>query len=272
MIKRLSILTTIFYFLLSAVVMANEVDPQNVRVFSDVDDTIKISFVRDFENSVALSVYQDALFYGMNTVYSGVRKNQVQQGNKIAFSYVTNGVDFTVNQTHRGLLRSFRFPNPGNHFPQSLYEKIKKKAHKFDVITRAIKTEWPNRVVLIGDNGERDPIIYDQIRKAIQKQAAIEGRKIEILIYIHIVYKPSNAKTKGLRPTQQAFHNAGDLAILMHKDGLLSLEQKDQIVTSVKRKIEKEGRNRVWTPLVYPWYKYYNMGQLGRSSCQQFYR
>lgn len=272
MFKILSIRTTIFYFLLPVVSMATKPETQDLRVFSDVDDTIKISYVRDFENSVALSVYQDALFYGMNTVYSSVRNNQVQQGNTVAFSYVTNGVDFTVNQTHRGLLRRFKFPNPSNHFPQTLYEKIKKKAHKFEVITRAIKSEWPDRVVLIGDNGERDSIIYDQIRKAIEKQAAIEDRKIEILIYIHIVYKPSNLKTQGLRRGQQAFHNAGELAILMHKDGLMTDDQKDQIVASVKRKIENEGRNRVWTPLVYPWYKYYDLGLLGQSSCRQFYK
>lgn len=272
MIKILSILSTVFYFLLPMVVFASTEVPIRIRIFSDVDDTIKISAVRDFTDSVALSVYQDALFYGMNTVYSSVRKEQVQKGNKIIFSYVTNGIDFTVNQTHRGLLHRYKFPNPNNHYPQNLYEKVKRKAHKFDTITRAIRNDWPDRVVLIGDNAERDPVIYDQIRKAIEKQAAAEGRKIEILTYIHIVYKPSNPKTKGIRPGQQPFHNAGDLAMILYKDNFLSAGQKDYIVDLVKKKIAKEGRNRVWTPLVYPWYKYYNLGALGQSSCQQFYK
>lgn len=272
MTKIMSILMTVSCFLLPAFAATNAPNSKDIRVFSDVDDTIKISHVRDFKSSVALAFYQNALFYGMNTVYSSLRKNQIQRGNKVIFSYVTNGIDFTVNQTHRSLLHHYKFPNPANHFPQNLIEKIQKKTHKFDVITRTIKNEWPDIAVLIGDNGERDPIIYDQIRKAIEKQAAIEGRAIEVLTYIHIVYKPSNPRTFGLRNGQQAFHNAGELAVLLHKDNLVSLEQRDEIVDSVKRKIAIEERNRVWTPLVYPWFKYYDLGVLAPSICRQFYK
>mgnify|MGYP006077549807 CR=1 FL=1 len=269
--KVLSIVFTIAFYLLPAANLSAADGPKKIRVFSDVDDTIKISYVHDFAENAAFSSYPEQLFFGMNTVYTEARKNQQKLGNKISFSYVTNGIDFTVNDAHRALLKNFRFPNPKNHFPTNLLDKLRHREHKFETIMAAIKNDLPDEVVLIGDNGEQDPAIYRKISNAIKKLSEQVGKEIKVLTYIHIVYKPKTPNTQSLRQDQKAFHNAGDLAILMHNDGLISAEQRDSVVRIVRARIKKEGPYRVWGQLVYPWFKYKDLGYMVPNSCLSFY-
>ncbi|OYZ23083.1 MAG: hypothetical protein B7Y39_06230 [Bdellovibrio sp. 28-41-41] len=272
MLKLMSIVFTIACYLLPAQALSATDGGKVVRFFSDVDDTIKISYVHNLAEGAAFSSYADQLFFGMNTTYSEARKYQQKLGNKVSFSYVTNGIDFTINDTHRALLKNFRFPNPGNHFPMTLIDKLKHREHKFETIMTAVRNDLPDRVVLIGDNGEHDPAIYLKVANAIKKLSAEIDKEIEVVTYIHIVYKPKSPNTQSVRQHQKGFHNAGDLAILMHNDGLISEEQRDTMVRIVKARIQKEGPYRVWGQLVYPWFKYKDLGHLAPNSCLSFYK
>jgi MoaA/NifB/PqqE/SkfB family radical SAM enzyme len=211
----------------------------------------------------------------MNSVYQALKEDQeVILGKKgIDFTYVTNGVNFTVNETHGAILKDFGFPDPGHYFPRTLKDLIKKKEHKFDTIMAQVSANDPQHVILIGDNGESDPKVYDKITKAIGARALKKGKQVKVSVYIHMVYTPKNKKTLDLFPGQQAFYNAGDLAILMNRDGLLSADKKSAIVKDVLIKVRNESKFKVYGPLVYPYFKTRNMGLLGiKLSCLSTYQ
>lgn len=112
---------------------------------------------------------------------------------------------------------------------------------------------------------------FETIMAAIKKLSDQTGKEIEILTYIHIVYKPKSPGTQSVLQGQKGFHKAGDLAVLMHNDGLISEEQRDSIVKIVKARIQKEGPYRVWGQLNYPWFKYKDLGYMTPNSCLDFY-
>lgn len=248
----------------------------SLLVFSDMDDTTKITHVREFMEKAAHAVFKDSLFYGSNTVYQALRDHyEAVNGPKTSqFSYITNGIAFMVEETHGAILHNYEFPNPDRFFSRSWSEMIHKRPHKYDEIIRQVRDGDPSVVVLIGDNGEKDPRIYQQVKRKIEKIAQARGKEIKVHTLIHIVYGPTEKKASKLYEGQIPYHNAGDLALYLNDLGLLDKSAKDRIVADVRRQIKDEGLNRVYGELVYPSFKYRNLGLLAaeRADCALFYK
>lgn len=242
--------------------LAEEVEGEHgkVLVFSDVDDTIKISYVRDRLEMVSFSVFYDSLFYGMNSVYQGVAATTGAR-----FHYVSNGWKPTVAQTHQTLLKDFNFPNRENFYARKLKKILKKFPHKLSTITSIAMKENANTVVLIGDNGENDPKTYRDIEYNLEQYFKSRGKNIKVFTYIHTVYQP-----KDLYPGQQAFANAAELAVQLAENNLIDKTVAKSIVADVVDRIHTEGKNRVYGPLVNPFFKYVNKSA-DSILCRSFY-
>lgn len=250
---------------LSSLANGDVVESKKVLVFSDVDDTIKISNVRDPLEMVSFSVFRDSLFFGMNVVYQGIEKT-----NGATFYYVSNGWKPTVEQAHQAILNDFDFPNRENYYARNLKKLITKFPHKIATIMQIALMENPGTIVLIGDNGESDPKTYRDIKIGLEQYFKSQGKAINIHIYIHTVYQPTNVETLDLYPGQKPFVNAADLAIKLAQDNLLDRNIARGIVAKVDAKIKAEGKNRVYGPLVNPYFKYNDRS--GRSvMCRSFY-
>lgn len=217
-------------------------------LISDVDDTIKVSDVRDSLERISYSVFNDSLFYGMNLTYQALN----QDGAK--FFYLSNGWRPTVEESHQAILNDFNFPQSENYVPRNLSEIIRKVPHKKNKITEIVKSTVPEIIIFVGDNGEKDPQIYHEMKSKIENDYQLQGKKVRILTYIHTVYKPDSHSE--LFPEQIAFSNAAELAVMLHEEKLLSFEKTMKIVLNMLYKVKKEKANSVYGPLVYPFFKY----------------
>lgn len=226
-------------------------------VISDVDDTIKISYVRSKEEMVAFSAFADSLFFGMNNVYQEIEKKAQHSGEELKFYYLSNGFTPTVEGVHTKVLRDFDFPK-GSYIsrPNPLV-----KTHKLDHIRRLINTEKPDRVILIGDNGEKDPIDY---RKIVLEYAA---SGIEFSTFIHMVYdQPKDVSPElyahlkgrdreGMFPGQLGFLNAAELAVQLLDIHQIDQRQTSRLVALVERAVQEQKANAVYGELVAPFFK-----------------
>lgn len=229
-----------------------------------MDDTVKISYVRNKWETVSFSTYADSLFYGMNVVY----QKMAEKGATV--HYVSNGWKPTVDQTDKRLLNNFNFPNQENFYTRTLEEIFNKYPHKLSIINSITKQKNPDVVVLIGDNGEQDPKTYHDASLALAHYFESQGKKIKIYTFIHLVYKPTNETTLDLYPGQKSFINAADLALQLAENKLLPKLTAKAIVAYVVQQIQIEGKNRVYGPLVYPFFKYINRTN-DSVQCRSFY-
>lgn len=216
-------------------------------VISDVDDTIKISYVRHKIEMITFSAFSNSLFFGMNQVYQDIEKQTDAQ-----FFYVSNGWTPTVAQVHNQLLKNFQFPE-GQYFsrPNPL-----NKDFKFQTISKIIEQENPTTVILIGDNGEKDAITYQRITQAFQ------DRNIEFHTMIHKVYGESHpevtaiaAPGSNLPADQSEFLNAAELSDLLLQAKFQSPENHLQVVKSVRDFAFQQKPGAVHGPLLVPFFR-----------------
>lgn len=217
-------------------------------LISDIDDTIKVSDVRDSIERISYSIFNDSLFYGMNLTYQALNKDGA------LFFYLSNGWRPTVEESHKAILNDFDFPQAENYYPRSLSEVALKTPHKKNKINEIVQSTHPDIIILVGDNGEKDPQIYHEMKEEIEKKYRLQGKKVKILTYIHTVYKPENKSE--LFPEQIAFSNAAELAVLLHEEKLISAEKTMKVVLNMLYKLNKEKPNSVYGPLIYPFFKY----------------
>lgn len=257
--KKLRLLLSLLFCFTASLALAKA--PKLVLI-SDVDDTIKASDVRDSLERISYSVFNDSLFYGMNLTYQALNKDGSQ------FFYLSNGWRPTVVESHQAILNDFNFPQGENYIPRNLGEIISKVPHKKNRIAEIVKSTSPEIIVFVGDNGEKDPQIYHEMKAKIENDYHLQGKKVRILTYIHTVYKPD--AHSQLFPEQVAFSNAAELAVLLNEEKLLSFEQTMKIVLNMLYKVKKEKANSVYGPLVYPFFKY--RGRLASFNHQQCLR
>jgi len=141
-------------------------EEQGISVISDIDDTVKISNVRDKKALLANTfTHPFQAVEGMATLYQAWS----QQGAE--FHYVSASpwqlypalADFLA-QSHFPLgsfhLRSFRWKD-GDFF--NLFKSS--QPHKLESIQSLIQTGPHRRFILVGDSGEQDPEIYANIAR-----------------------------------------------------------------------------------------------------------
>ncbi|MCB0369662.1 MAG: DUF2183 domain-containing protein [Bdellovibrionales bacterium] len=244
---------------------------QKIVLISDVDDTIKISDVRYLYDKVSFSVFKDSLFFGMNLVYQAIAQKDSESVSS-EFHYVSNGWKPTVEESHGAILNDFKFPDAHNYRPRNLKEVLTKVSHKENQIQSIVNQEQPDVLILVGDNGEKDPKTYHEMAKKIKKQYESEGREVKIYTYIHIVYEPKNKQTLDLMPDQIPFSNAAELAVELAERGLIKGTSAIKIINAVKEKLAIEPANSVYGPLVNPYFKYRKKtSYYHRSQCLRNY-
>lgn len=167
-------------------------------VISDIDDTIKVSHVLSKVDSAFNANKWENQFLGMASLYRALAINRPDD----KFFYVSNAPEFLMGNNHRLFLEYHSFPPGQILLRQSLFDG----SFKLNALRKLIKQWAPKEVILIGDNGEEDAKIYDQIRK--------EHPGPQFLIYIHQPYSTKNKDEKGaaLLAGQIGFVTSVDLA------------------------------------------------------------
>lgn len=220
---------------------------QKVLVISDVDDTIKISYVRSKMEMVSFAAFSDSLFYGMNQVYQNLEKVMPAK-----FVYLSNGWTPTVEEVHQRLIQNFNFPE-GEYLSR---DNPLNKDFKFESISRLIEQEKPTLLIMVGDNGERDPVTYHRIERAFA------NRGIQFHTFIHKVYdrpqvevaEASHSKN-GLFPEQTEYLNSAELSDLFLNLGFAKPTDHFRLVKDIRDRVYEQKPYSVYGPLVSPYYQ-----------------
>lgn len=196
-------------------------------IVSDIDDTIKLSHILSPGGAIARAADSDSWFYGINNLYQLLTQDN---GNSL-ITYISAAPEFILEGTHKKLLLNGKFPR-GLYIART--EFISGKEHKLNAIRHLINEYNPKKVIFIGDNGERDSIVYNQITK--------EYKNISFFTFIRFVYSKQNKNySRKLNPifkNQFLFVTPLEVALELYRQKnltnyatrLLAIELSDKII------------------------------------------
>lgn len=189
-------------------------------VVSDIDDTIKASHVRSFWQSLANSGKAGPAFRGMVEIY-----NELVENNDLDLVYVTNAPALLMSLSHNYFIQYNAFPQRPIYF----WSTGPQAEHKFDTISTLLDTQEYNSAILIGDNGEKDPLVYAKIRQRYPH--------LPVKIYIRTLYSegtPLVSPSKG-------FVHPGELSISLCRLGLLDVQRERNFRRQINSEIKSKA-------------------------------
>lgn len=180
-----------------------------VVVVSDIDDTIKVSHVLDPDSAVGNALKVGNVFRGMSYLYSLIQASHHQT----QFFYLTNAPQVGFDRIHARFLEIHEFPN-GDLL---LRRNITDNEHKIRSLRKIVDDNSGAQFILIGDNGERDPAFYNQIR--------LERPNENFTVFIREVYSSQHDEEddRGMRlfPGQIGFVTPIEISLVLNQLNLL---------------------------------------------------
>lgn len=142
-------------------------------IVSDIDDTIKASHVRSKLDSASNGLVTTIPFKGMSDTYSIVLESVDAE-----IIYVTNAPEIVMETSHTNFIKNNKFPKGKIYL-----RKGNADHHKLNSIRSHLKNDSTiDRLIMIGDNGERDIKFYNEIAQEYK------DKLMTINTYIRIVY------------------------------------------------------------------------------------
>lgn len=175
---------------------------------SDIDDTIKISHVLDTFDMVGNANETKNLFAGMSQLYALLK----QQKPDLEIVYLSAAPEWLMQRSHAEFLHQNKFPK-GDLI---LRDDLDKDKHKLWTLRKILQKKKYSQLILVGDNGEQDPEIYDRIRR--------EFPDLSIQTYIHMVYSRNSSDETGaeLFKDQVAWVTPVDIAYHLWSENTIS--------------------------------------------------
>lgn len=196
-------------------------------VVSDIDDTLKISHVRSAANAVMNAPRTDLVFAGMPELFRALRDRGDAE-----FIYLSNAPDWLMSEAHTAFLKINGFP-AGRILLRPW--GASSLSFKREVLDRLIAEAPPESSwLLIGDNGERDPLVFWDVLHAYP---ALDARA-----FVHAIY-PDNVERQGFSFNLRPYASAYDLALEWVAAGVLEPDQIGTTEEAVRRALLRELRD-----------------------------
>ena len=215
-------------------------------LISDIDDTIKITGVKDPKMMMAYGM-RDEEFFGLDSLYNFFLCHQgpkdcLETGGRGVFDknliYVT-GQPGPLHKLGEKFLRKNNFPMA----PNILWKDSKQSTLDFkkEIIEKYIKMSSPNnKYILVGDNGEYDAQVYQYITGKY-------GDRV-LASFIHMLYLPAGEKHQ-LLPGQIAYLTSVDLAVHFFNMKEIDGDSLQKIIDAGNKEILNKDNN-----LLKPWF------------------
>lgn len=186
-------------------------------IVSDIDDTIKDTEVLHKKALAKKARRIDLPFKGMSELYHHlVDEEKGRDQKEVHIVYLSNAPEKGFGKIHRSFVRINNFPEGMLYLRRNFFDQN----HKFNTLDYLLKTHRPKRVILIGDNGERDAEIYQAAKEKLFQKYGVESQQI----FIRYAY-PRSDKGKKILEGQYPFLNAADIALTLYRMEYLSLER-----------------------------------------------
>ncbi len=181
-------------------------------IVSDIDDTIKVSHVKDTVGMIKNAYVTTASFKGMSELYHTMLRSLF--GSEII--YITNAVDYLLFESHHTFLEKNKFPEGDVYFRK----KASDETHKYETLKRYLDNNQVTELILIGDNAERDIEVYSRIAREYKNKIPV------IKTYIRIAYTQATEKDiLSLREGQVGFVTPLEILVDLTISGLMSREE-----------------------------------------------
>jgi len=222
----------ILFFLLSS-----SVSMSKSLIISDIDDTIKRSHI--LGNKVR-ALRMKSEFTGLSDLYNSfichkeksVEKREFCRSNRGLIHSEERWISYVTGAPGRLQLLGREFLSLVS-YPQGVVKGKKsfvESTHDFKKVTisKILKNTQMNEYILIGDNGEHDPLVYSEVRKAFPNK--------KVFSYIHEVYSinpEADEVGKKLESGQIPYLTAADLALHFYRNNWISVKDLTRITNKV---------------------------------------
>lgn len=224
--------------ILLAVFGAVQVQAQ-VFLVSDIDDTVKLAHIQSYKDAFFYALDDESRFLGMSELYQAA----VRENPDLQVVYLSAAPTWLMEKRHRQLLQNGSFP-AGRYIGRSHYSS---EVHKFETLKYLISQGKPKTVILIGDNGEKDALVYQRIRDEFRAEG------IQFLQFIRIVYSPRSV-VEALSPEQVNFVTPFEIAMELEKNRLLSGRVVEDLFASLLPEFLKEKRSEKNKTFTFPYF------------------
>ncbi|WP_374028680.1 phosphatase domain-containing protein [Bdellovibrio bacteriovorus] len=207
---------------------------------SDVDDTIKLANVKDLAEAARYAFDDESRFMGMSELYHLLKRDQPD----IHVVYLSKAPEWFMGGTHRRFLKNGNFPE-GRYIPRTNYDS---DVHKLKTLRGLIAEIKPQKVILIGDNGEQDADIY--------KAIADENPGVEFTQFIRIVYSRNSFVEWGARlhDGQVGFVTPIEVALDLEEKRFLTLSSLQSLVNEMAPKILMQKSHGAKGEVAFPYF------------------
>jgi hypothetical protein len=141
-------------------------------IVTDIDDTIKVAHVRDSVDLAWYAYVTTTPFRGMSELYHKILDEN--PGSEII--YVTNANQFLMFDSHTQFVANNNFP-----IGEIFFRTTDVNVHKYNTIKSYLESHDIDKLIMLGDNGERDIEFYSKIQNEFKN-------KMVIKTYIRILY------------------------------------------------------------------------------------
>ncbi len=221
-------------------------------VVSDIDDTIKTTHIAGSlmtkPQILANAVLTKNKFAGMSELYSQI----LLQNTDAQIIYLSAAPKYIASNLYSKFLRESNFPMPSNLVLKHILDDT--FFYKTSYIQKWINEFKPSKLILVGDNGQKD----EQIYKFIQD----ENKHLEIYSFIRVAY-PLNRDFFNYRESNfQYFVSPLSIAeFLLNKEVLKAAETTSYVLDQL-HKTNNISRQNVWSEQVFPfWMKCTNFNE-----------
>lgn len=217
---------------------------RKVLVVTDVDDTIKVSHVLKNISKVGRAADIYSPFTGMAQLFQLIR-NENPGSTRLA--YLSNAPEELVgipaaSLTHGAFLKQNRFPEGDLILRKDVFDS----EHKIKSLRILIESEMPDVLILIGDNGEKDVDVYQQIS---QEYAYLTH--MQVVTFIHQLYSSKNSFFvpdafeeigRSLHAGQIGYVTPIEISLKLNELSLIGADKTEWMIQNIAPFIVKEDR------------------------------
>lgn len=210
-----------------------------IMVISDIDDTLKVSNVLDWQDTAQNAALIHNHYTGMSELF-----NYLQQTapSPVQFFYLSNAPRKVMGVLHDSFLNFNLFPQGPTYLRASIFDSN----HKIRTINALIEQHRPALLILVGDNGEKDAHIYAAVKTA--------HPQLPMHTYIHLVYSAKSSTQKGssVYPFQVGYATSVELAGDFRSKGLISEDAYIRFQQAIIPKILNERSDLMSGEVAFP--------------------
>lgn len=200
---------------------------ESMLVIANVEDTLKISHVQNFWDSLNYDTNNRKRYMGMIEAL-----NVFANSNPSArFVYLTRGTELVAGKVEREFLLNKKFPR--GEFKD--FNKGPSSATRLADLRKLIQQSGAKKVIVLTHNGASDPVVFNTL--------AGEFKDVTFYQYIHVVYSTSAVTEIGteLFPNQTGYVTSVELLVDWQQKGFMDVTEAVKFASSLVGRITTEN-------------------------------